>query len=220
MQPVSKPQPVTKSPTVTKTHTFIRAAGVAAVHPGGRSCSPLRQVSRSSVVSDGRSSTAIANAAGRLRRQRQRQVPAPRMLRRILRRPLQRRRQRRLVLRQCGLRGVHRRLRRGLCRRRRRSERGLRRLEVGHIGVDRRLRLIDDSLLICEILRGLRLCSGECLLRLVHAHFSLIVDGETASSRARRGGAQARVVNVAQPSTISLKRSPARTVLGPVLGLS
>ena len=55
---------------------------------------------------------------------------------------------------------------------------------------------------------------------IVDARFSLIVDGETASSRVRRGGAQVRVVNVAQASTISLERSAARTVLGPALGLN
>ena len=54
---------------------------------------------------------------------------------------------------------------------------------------------------------------------IVDARFSLIVDGETASSRVRRGGAQAPGRNVAQPSTISLKRSAARGVAGPVLGL-
>ena len=54
---------------------------------------------------------------------------------------------------------------------------------------------------------------------IVDARFSLIVDGETASSRTRRGGAQAPGRNVAQPSTISLKRSAARGVAGPVLGL-
>jgi hypothetical protein len=54
---------------------------------------------------------------------------------------------------------------------------------------------------------------------IVDAHFSLIVDGETASSRVRRGGAQAPDVNVAQASTISLKRFPFRVVPGPVLGL-
>ncbi|MDP1901904.1 MAG: hypothetical protein Q8K96_15835 [Rubrivivax sp.] len=54
---------------------------------------------------------------------------------------------------------------------------------------------------------------------IVDARFSLIVDGETASSKARRGGVQAPGVNVAQPSTISLKRSPAMGVSGLVLGL-
>ena len=54
---------------------------------------------------------------------------------------------------------------------------------------------------------------------IVDAHFSLIVDGETASSKARRGVAHARVRNVAQASTISLKRSAARGVSGLVLGL-
>jgi hypothetical protein len=41
---------------------------------------------------------------------------------------------------------------------------------------------------------------------IVDARFSLIVDDQTASSRERRGGAQALSWNVAQPSTISLKR--------------
>jgi hypothetical protein len=53
---------------------------------------------------------------------------------------------------------------------------------------------------------------------IVDACFSVIVDGETASLTTRRGGAQARVVNVAQPSTISLKRPPARGVLVPGSG--
>ena len=55
---------------------------------------------------------------------------------------------------------------------------------------------------------------------IVDARFSLIVDGETASSRMRRGGAQAPVLNVAHPSTIGLKRPPARAVAGLVLGLN
>ena len=58
---------------------------------------------------------------------------------------------------------------------------------------------------------------GEVEVRIsaiVDARFSLIVDGETASSRARRGGVQALGRNVAQPSTISLKRSAARVVRG------
>lgn len=54
---------------------------------------------------------------------------------------------------------------------------------------------------------------------IVDARFNLIVDGETASSRTCRGGAQVPGRNVAQPSTISLKRSAARGVAGPVLGL-
>ena len=54
---------------------------------------------------------------------------------------------------------------------------------------------------------------------IVDARFSLIVDGETASSGARRGGAQAPGGNVAQPSTISLKRRVGKGALGPVLGL-
>ena len=54
---------------------------------------------------------------------------------------------------------------------------------------------------------------------IVDAHFSLIVDGETASSRARRGGAQVRVVNVAQSSTISLKPASVKPGIGLVFGL-
>jgi hypothetical protein len=53
---------------------------------------------------------------------------------------------------------------------------------------------------------------------IVDARFSLIVDGETASRRTRRGGAQALGSNVAQSSTISLKRSPEGTVVWSVLG--
>jgi hypothetical protein len=55
---------------------------------------------------------------------------------------------------------------------------------------------------------------------IVDARFSLIVDGETASSRDRRVGAQAPVRNVAQPSTIRLKRRLSDGVSGPVLGLN
>ena len=55
---------------------------------------------------------------------------------------------------------------------------------------------------------------------IVDARFSLIVDGETASSKVRRGGAQAPGRNVSQPSTISLKRHLPRVVPQPVLGLS
>lgn len=47
---------------------------------------------------------------------------------------------------------------------------------------------------------------------IVDGHFSLIVDDETVSRRQRRGHAQARGLNVAQPSTISLKRLSARGV--------
>jgi hypothetical protein len=54
---------------------------------------------------------------------------------------------------------------------------------------------------------------------IVDAHFSLIVDGETALRRTRRGGAQALGLNVAQSSTISLKRSPVACVIGLVFGL-
>ena len=66
------------------------------------------------------------------------------------------------------------------------------------------------------------LLAGERLRisAIVDARFSLIVDGETASSRVRRGGAQAPGVNVAQSSTISLKRSAFRVVSNPVFGLS
>ena len=53
---------------------------------------------------------------------------------------------------------------------------------------------------------------------IVDARFSLIVDDETASSKARRRGVQVPGWNVAQPSTISLKRAPARGVSGLVLG--
>jgi hypothetical protein len=53
---------------------------------------------------------------------------------------------------------------------------------------------------------------------IVDARFSLIVDDETASRRTRRGGAQALGLNVAQSSTISLKRSPVRPVSQPVWG--
>jgi len=54
---------------------------------------------------------------------------------------------------------------------------------------------------------------------IVDARFSLIVDGETASSRMRRGGAQALRLNVAQSSTISLKRCRSKDTSGLVLGL-
>ena len=54
---------------------------------------------------------------------------------------------------------------------------------------------------------------------IVDARFSLIVDDETASSKARRGGVQVPGWNVAQPSTISLKRPSTRVVPGLVLGL-
>ena len=47
---------------------------------------------------------------------------------------------------------------------------------------------------------------------IVDAHFSLIVDGQTASRGTRRGGAQALGLNVAQASTISLKRSCVQAV--------
>jgi hypothetical protein len=53
---------------------------------------------------------------------------------------------------------------------------------------------------------------------IVDAGFSLIVDAEKASRRTRRGGAQALGLNVAQSSTISLKRSPERGVSRPVFG--
>ena len=54
---------------------------------------------------------------------------------------------------------------------------------------------------------------------IVDARFRLIVDGETASSRVRRGGAQVPGSNVAQASTISLKRVPAKGASGLILGL-
>ena len=54
---------------------------------------------------------------------------------------------------------------------------------------------------------------------IVDARFRLIVDGETASFRTRRGGAQALGLNVAQSSTISLKPTAAKAVPGLVLGL-
>jgi hypothetical protein len=54
---------------------------------------------------------------------------------------------------------------------------------------------------------------------IVDADFSLIVDGETAASRVRRGGAQALRLNVAQSSTISLKRHPCKGASRLVLGL-
>ena len=52
---------------------------------------------------------------------------------------------------------------------------------------------------------------------IVDARFSLIVDGETVSSRTRRGGAQALGLNVAQSSTISLKPPRMDPVAGPVV---
>ena len=55
---------------------------------------------------------------------------------------------------------------------------------------------------------------------IVDARFSLIVDGETASLKVRRRGAQAPGRNVAQPSTISLKPHLPRVVPQPILGLS
>ena len=70
---------------------------------------------------------------------------------------------------------------------------------------------------------GMGLRKRTCLVRIsaiVDTCFSLIVDGETALSRVRRGGAQVLGGNVAQPSTITLKRSRARGVAEPVFGLS
>jgi len=67
-----------------------------------------------------------------------------------------------------------------------------------------------------------RFPTSKCNLRIsviVDARFSLIVDGETASSRMRRGGAQALRLNVAQSSTISLKRCRSKDTSGLVLGL-
>ena len=55
---------------------------------------------------------------------------------------------------------------------------------------------------------------------IVDARFSLIVDGRTASSTVRRGGAQVPVSNVAQLSTISLKRRSGKGASGAVLGLN
>ena len=54
---------------------------------------------------------------------------------------------------------------------------------------------------------------------IVDARFRLIVDGETGSSRARRGGAQALGLNVAQSSTISLKPWPRMGLCELVSGL-
>ena len=54
---------------------------------------------------------------------------------------------------------------------------------------------------------------------IVDAHFSLIVDGETASRRTRRGGAQALGLNVSQSSTISLKPTSVEPGVGLVFGL-
>ena len=53
---------------------------------------------------------------------------------------------------------------------------------------------------------------------IVDARFSLIVDGQTASIRRRRGGAQAPGWNVAHASTISLKRPSPTGRAGLVLG--
>jgi hypothetical protein len=50
---------------------------------------------------------------------------------------------------------------------------------------------------------------------IVDAHFRLIVDGKSAPSVTRRGGAQVLGRNVSQSSTISLKRA----VVVPVSGL-
>ena len=65
--------------------------------------------------------------------------------------------------------------------------------------------------------RGMAQTEGEgknCvrISAIVDAHFSLIVDGQTASRGTRRGGAQALGLNVAQASTISLKRSCVQAV--------
>jgi hypothetical protein len=53
---------------------------------------------------------------------------------------------------------------------------------------------------------------------IVDGCFSLIVDGQTALSQGRWGSAQALGLNVAQSSTISLKRAAVVLVWGPVLG--
>ena len=66
---------------------------------------------------------------------------------------------------------------------------------------------------------GAPLIDGVRISAIVDACFRLIVDGETASSRARRGGAQAPGVIVPRASTISLKRPSTRVVRGLVLGL-
>jgi len=55
---------------------------------------------------------------------------------------------------------------------------------------------------------------------IVDAHFSLIVNGETSSFRARRGGAQALEGNVAQSSTISLEPTAVKAAPRLVSGLS
>ena len=53
---------------------------------------------------------------------------------------------------------------------------------------------------------------------IVDGCFSLIVDGETAASKGRWGSAQALGLNVAQSSTISLKRAAVGRALGSVSG--
>jgi hypothetical protein len=53
---------------------------------------------------------------------------------------------------------------------------------------------------------------------IVDGCFNLIVHGETASARRRWGGAQAPGWNVAQSSTISLKRAVEGLELAAVLG--
>ena len=53
---------------------------------------------------------------------------------------------------------------------------------------------------------------------IVDGCFSLIVDGETAASKRRWGSAQALGLNVAQSSTISLKRAAVGRALGSVSG--
>jgi hypothetical protein len=58
--------------------------------------------------------------------------------------------------------------------------------------------------------RGLHSCMR--ISAIVDGHFSLIVDVQTALLRTRRGGAQALGLNVAQASTISLKRSCVQAV--------
>ena len=75
-----------------------------------------------------------------------------------------------------------------------------------------------QSLSVVEPARVVVLAGLVRISVFVDARFSLIVDDETASSKARRRGVQVPGWNVAQPSTISLKRAPARGVSGLVLG--
>ena len=70
-----------------------------------------------------------------------------------------------------------------------------------------------------EQIRRLQVCAQVRISAIVDARFSLIVDGETASRRTRRGGAQALRLNVAQSSTISLKRPSVEPLIGLAFGL-